>query len=58
MTATRIASNDERLEAFIAAPYAGMTQTGSTGVLSAALPRHPWPCLYNRHRDAVAQGSA
>jgi hypothetical protein len=27
-----------------AAPFAGMTQTGSTGVISAALyARHPWP---------------
>ena len=26
-----------------AAPFAGMTQTGSMGLISAALPRHPKP---------------
>jgi hypothetical protein len=30
----------------VAAPFAGMTQTGSTGLISAAVARHPMPCRF------------
>ena len=45
-----------------AAPYAGMTQTGSMGVLSAAVPRHPRPYplmmgILSAHPQARLRGS-
>jgi hypothetical protein len=47
------------MKAAIAAPYAGMTQTGSKGVISAARhARHPWPKAYHRHPGAVVQALA
>src|SRR5215468_9469449 len=40
----------------MAAPYAGMTQTGSKGLISAANSAAPWGGPFIRHPGASAQG--